>query len=203
MSPLADRLAWQVLALLLIAGALAATQAPGAWLEWQPQRAFSEPWRWFSAAFVHWSVLHLSVNLIGMLVVAAWGWAARVPAAAALAWAAAWPLTHLALLVQPELQRYGGLSGVLHAGAAVVAVWLLLRERGARRWIGAAVLLGLIVKVVSETPWEGPLRQTEGLDFPVAPAAHATGLLAGALLGALAVLGSERASASTPAVRRP
>ena len=44
--------------------------------------------------------------------------------AAALAWALAWPLTHLALLAEPALLRYGGLSGVLRAGAAVAAVAL-------------------------------------------------------------------------------
>ena len=103
----------------------------------------------------------------------------------------------------PMLTLFFVVFTLLYAGAAVVAVWLLLNERGLRRWIGAAVLLGLIVKVVSEVPWEGPLRQTAGLDFPVAPAAHATGLLAGALCGALAALGSGRASTSTPAARRP
>ncbi len=195
--PLADRLAWQALALLLAVGALAASAAPPGLLDWQPERAWQEPWRGFSAAFVHWSALHLSVNLIGILVVAAWGWSARVPAAAALAWALAWPLTHLALLAQPALSSYGGLSGVLHAGAAVVAVWLLLRGRGARRWIGAAVLLGLVVKVVSEAPWQAPAQAVAGLDFPVAAAAHASGLVAGALLGALAAL------AAAPGTGRP
>ncbi len=120
-----------------------------------------------------------------------------MPAAAALAWALAWPLTHLALLAQPALSSYGGLSGVLHAGAAVVAVWLLLRGRGARRWIGAAVLLGLVVKVVSEAPWQAPAQAVAGLDFPVAAAAHASGLVAGALLGALAAL------AAAPGTGRP
>jgi rhomboid family GlyGly-CTERM serine protease len=196
---LADRLAWQALALLLGAGALAASLAPPGLLDWQPQRVWDQPWRAFSAAFVHWSALHLSLNLIGTLVVAAWGWAARVPAAAALAWAAAWPLTHLALLLEPALQSYGGLSGVLHAGAAVVAVWLLRRARGPRRWIGAAVLLGLVVKVVAEAPWQAPVQAVAGLDFPVAAAAHAGGLLAGALLGALAAACSG-GSARPPAV---
>jgi len=194
LSPLADRLAWQALALLLAAGALAASAVPPGLLDWQPQQAWREPWRWFSAAFVHSSALHLSLNLIGTLVVAAWGWAARVPAAAALAWAAAWPLTHLALLLQPGLHSYGGLSGLLHAGAAVVAVWLLLRERGPRRWIGAAVLLGLAVKVVGEAPWQAPVQAVAGLDFPLAAAAHASGLLAGALLGALAAALAGRAA---------
>lgn len=186
LSARAERLAWPALALLLAAGALAASAAPAALLDWQPQLAWREPWRWFSAAFVHWSALHLSLNLIGTLVVAGWGQAARVPAAAALAWALAWPLTHLALLLQPGLGHYGGLSGVLHAGAAIVAVWLLLREQGPRRWVGAAVLLGLFVKVALEAPWQGAAQAVPGLDFPLAPAAHASGLLVGVLLGALA-----------------
>ena len=54
------------------------------------------------------------------------------------AWACAWPLTQLGLLVRPDLLHYGGLSGVLHAGAAIVALHLVWRGARLRRLIGAA-----------------------------------------------------------------
>ncbi|MDP1533998.1 MAG: rhombosortase, partial [Rubrivivax sp.] len=160
--------------------------APTALWDWQPQRANSQPWRLFSAAFVHWSPLHLGANLIGTALVAALGWTARVPPALALAWLVAWPLTHLALLAQPTLMHYGGLSGLLHAGVAAVATWLLLRASGRPRWVGAALLAGLALKVGLEAPWAGPLMQAPGWDIAIAPLAHASGSAAG-LLGALAV----------------
>ena len=38
-----------------------------------------------------------------------------------LAWLLSWPLTQWGLMLQPELLHYGGLSGVLHGGAAIAA----------------------------------------------------------------------------------
>lgn len=183
--------AWVALAVAWAAAALAALAFPPALLDWQPALAASEPWRAFSAAFVHWSPLHLGANLAGVAVVAALGWAARLPATCALAWAVAWPLTQLGLLVEPSLAHYGGLSGVLHAGVAVAALALLAREQGARRGVGALVLAGLVAKVLLEKPWGPPLRPGGGWDIAVAPLAHASGVLAG-LACAAVVLALQR-----------
>jgi hypothetical protein len=102
------------------------------------------------------------------------------------AWACAWPLTQLGLLVQPDLSHYGGLSGVLHAGAAVVAVHLIRTGPRAHRIVGAALAVGLLVKVLGEAPWGPPLRTPPGWDIATAPLAHATGLMAGALCAVVA-----------------
>lgn len=176
--------AWWVLAALLAGASWIATWWPAAWLDWQPGLALHEPWRAWTAAFVHWSDLHLWVNLAAAAVVAALGVAAALPARAALAWLVAWPLAHLGLALQPSLLHYGGLSGVLHAGVAVAALWLCARERGARRWIGAAVGAGLIVKVLLERPWGPPLAHPAAWDIAIAPLAHASGAVAGLLCGA-------------------
>lgn len=181
--PLRGRLAWCGVAVLLAGGALLAHGGSGASIDWQPALAFGQPWRWWSAAWVHWSDRHLAANLAGVTLVAALGWAAGLPVRAAFAWLAAWPLTQLGLLLQPEIAHYGGLSGVLHAGAAIVAVHLL-RDRGRRR-IGAALLAGLGLKLLIEAPWAGPLRQAPGWDIGIAPLAHATGVGAGLVAGAL------------------
>jgi len=172
---------------LLIAGSLLAWWLPTPWLDWQPALAASEPWRLLSAVWVHWSPLHLGTNLLAAAVVAAYGWAGRMPARAALAYAAAWPLTHLGLLLRPELAHYGGLSGVLHGGVAVVSLWLLVTARGAWRAIGAAVMLGLVIKLTSETPWGPALQHSSEWDIAVVPLAHTTGALAGLLCAALAL----------------
>jgi rhomboid family protein len=184
-------LAWTGVAALLALAALAGWLLPREAIDWQPARAWSEPWRALSAVGVHYSVMHLLANLAGVVAVGALGVAARAPVASAWAWAAAWPLTQLGLLVEPALLHYGGLSGVLHAGVAVIAVQLLWAAPAplGQRAVGAALLVGLCLKVAHEAPWgAAPLRYPAGWDIAVAPIAHATGFAAGAVCAIVARL---------------
>lgn len=128
---------------------------------------------------MHLSPAHLAMNLAGCAVLGLLGWRAALGPRAAAAWLLAWPLTHLALLLQPALMHYGGLSGVLHAGVAIVALHLARFETGRRRMIGLALGLGLLAKVLSETPWGPPTQAVPGWDFAVAPMAHAAGVASG------------------------
>lgn len=152
-------------------------------LDWQPSLALEAPWRWWSAAFVHYSNLHLLANLAGVALVGALGFVSRVPTRVAVAWCVAWPSTQLGLLLEPELTHYGGLSGVLHAGVALVAVNLIAEGTRAQRWLGAAIIVAMIAKVMLEAPWAGPLQHRAGWDIAIAPLAHATGLVAGLAIG--------------------
>jgi hypothetical protein len=43
------------------------------------------------------------------------------------------------------------------------------------------VLVGLIAKIITETPWRAPVQHLEGWDIGIAPIAHVTGVLSGAL----------------------
>jgi rhomboid family GlyGly-CTERM serine protease len=157
-------------------------------LAWAPALVWSEPWRMWSAAWVHLSTRHLLANLAGAVLVLLLGWVARLPREAAWAWALAWPLTHLGLLLAPDLLRYGGLSGVLHAGVAVAAV-ALVREAALRRdrVLGALLLAGLCAKVLGERAWAHTLVTPPGWDIAVAPLAHASGAVCGALAALLLV----------------
>jgi rhomboid family GlyGly-CTERM serine protease len=179
------RRAWVALGGALALAALLFWFAPHEAIDWQPAAALAEPWRAWSAAFVHRTPLHLGANLLGCAVVGAFGWAAHVPLRASVAWLLAWPLTHAALAWQPALASYGGLSGVLHAGVAIGAWHLALRGAGRRRVIGLAVALGLSIKLLLERPWDAPTQMVAGWDFPVAPIAHASGAIAGLLAAAL------------------
>lgn len=154
--------------------------------DWQPALAFSEPWRAWTAVFVHHSDLHLAANLAGSLGVAAWGGVTRVPARTVVAWLIAWPMMQWGLWLQPELQHYGGLSGVLHAGIAVVAVHLVCSGTRVQQRIGAAVLAALVVKLLTEAPWQGAISHPAGWDIAVAPGAHVSGVMAGTVVSALA-----------------
>jgi len=177
--------AWCALAAVLAVGAALAFGREPTALDWQPGLALREPWRGFSAVFVHYSTLHLLANLAGALLVGALGAFARVPASVAVAWLLAWPLTQVGVLARPDLLHYGGLSGVLHAGTACVAVQLVLHARGPRRAIGVLLLGALAIKVVSEVPWGPALRHPAGWDIATAPFAHASGLVAGVMAALL------------------
>jgi len=166
-------------------------------LDWQPGQLRQAPWRAITAAWVHYSHLHLLANLAGAALVGALGSIARVPTASVVAWLLAWPLTQLGLLLRPDLAHYGGLSGVLHAGVAVVAVQLVLDATGARRAIGLAIGAGLALKVGLEAPWGPALRHPPQWDIATAPFAHASGLAAG-LACALAARAVARTRARTP-----
>lgn len=168
--------AWCALALLFLVGSALAQGFAATSLEWQPGLAAREPWRAFSAPFVHYSAMHLWGNVAGLALTAALGVAARAPARLALAWLVAWPLAQLGLLVQPAIAHYGGMSGVVHAGVPIICVHLLFNGH---RVLGGAMLAGEIVKVLGESPWSEPLRQLEGWDIAIVPLAHASGLVAG------------------------
>ena len=189
--------AWIGLAALLGLGAIAAFTvaldrsafaAASNAIDWQPALAWRQPWRAWSAAWLHFSNLHLAANLAGAALVGALGRVGRVPRRSALAWFVAWPLTQLGLLARPDLVHYGGLSGVLHAGVAAAALYLIVSARGPRRAIGIALLAALAAKVLSEAPWGEALRQPPGWDIAVAPFAHASGLVAGSITSAAAEL---------------
>jgi len=180
--------AWCAVALSLLLGSLLSyALSASAVLEWQPSLADAQPWRAWSAAFVHYSGLHLIGNLIGLALTAAFGWVSQVPPRAAVAWLMAWPLTHLLFLwLVPELLHYGGLSGVVHAGVAIVIAHLLITGTRGQRLVAAAVLAGLVAKIVSETPWREAVQHPEGWDIGIAPMAHVTGVLSGTLFVLLA-----------------
>jgi rhomboid family GlyGly-CTERM serine protease len=177
--------AWLVVTVAFILTSLITWPINHQTLDWQPTLAFTQPWRAFSAAFVHYSPLHLAANLVGAVLVGLFGWAAQAPRHMTIAWLIAWPLTQFGLLVQPSLLHYGGLSGVLHAGVVIVCVHLMFKGTQTQRRVGVATLSVVIAKVLMEAPWKGPLSHPAEWDIAVAPMAHASGVVAGLLTGLL------------------
>jgi len=177
---------WCALAALLASGSVLAIWLPPHGFDWEPQLAWQQPWRWWTAAWVHWSEGHRWANVGGALLVAALGARAACDRLDALAWFVAWPLTHLGLLWQPTVAHYGGLSGVLHAGVVVAALSLWQREHGPRRAVAAALLAGVALKVALEQPWHAALQRSPGWDIAIAAGAH----MSGAVMGLLCAIGS-------------
>lgn len=170
---------------------LAAWPWPREALDWQPGLLAAQPWRSVTAALVHWTPRHLAANLAGCAVLALLGWRAGLGRAQVLAGLVALPLTQLGLLLRPELARYAGLSGELHALTAIAALSLVARG-GRERWVGGGIVAGLALKLALEQPFGPVLRATPGFDFPVAPFAHLSGALAGALAWRLTMRAFER-----------
>jgi rhomboid family GlyGly-CTERM serine protease len=166
-------------------------------LDWQPSLWLSQPWRFYTAAWVHYSPMHLGGNLLALALVGWLGVAARIPPHAALAWFLSMPLCHLALLARPEVLHYGGLSGISHAGVAVVVGWLLLHGQPVQRRIAALLGLGLVAKIWTESPGGEGLRVVAGWDIAVVPWAHASGVVAGVLC-VLLTSAAERLLAKPP-----
>ncbi|RTL34688.1 MAG: rhombosortase [Burkholderiales bacterium] len=184
--PMTPRHPWPLLCALLATTSLAAWPLPHDLLDWQPTLLATQPWRTLTAAFVHWTPLHLAANLAGCAVLALLGWRGGLGRREAVASLIALPLTQLGLLLKPALQRYGGLSGELHAMAAIAALTLLTHP-GRERWIGGGIALGLALKIALEQPLGAALRLTEGFDFAVAPFAHLSGAAAGLIAWALTI----------------
>jgi rhomboid family GlyGly-CTERM serine protease len=183
------------LALVFGLGAWLLAGLPPASLDWQPGLALSQPWRAWTAALVHWSPSHWRMNAGGALLLALLGWRARVAPRDALAWLLAWPLTQAGLLLQPQLRHYAGLSGVLHAGVAIVVCRMLRSGAGRTRRVGLWLALGMLLKLLSEMPWRGAVQAVPGWDFALAPLAHVSGAVCGALCFLLCEWMARRAKA--------
>ena len=182
-APRIDGMAWVVLTGLLCLGAIVVSaicaegggtpaSAPLArTLDWQAALGLHEPWRLFTSAWVHWSLAHLAVNVAGGAVVAFVGWRARLSRDDALAWLLAWPLTQMVMAVVDPVRlaaampHYGGLSGVLHAGAVVLGLSLAWpRARAGARTAVRATPSRLDTRTSGIDPsriTEGPWAMTE------------------------------------------
>jgi rhomboid family GlyGly-CTERM serine protease len=189
------RWSWLLLCASFAALSLLTWPFPRDALDWQPALATQEPWRILTAAFVHWTPLHLAANLAGCVVLALLGQRAQLGKREPIAALIALPLTQLSLLLRPDLHRYAGLSGELHALAAIAALTLISRP-GRDRLIGAAIALGLIAKLALEHPLGPALSTAPGFDFPVAPFAHLAGALAGLIAWGLTMRGYPRSPRS-------
>ena len=183
--PLTSRHAFSLLCALLAAGALSlwwtgVADAPHAspWL-WQATHWRNAPWTLWSAALVHDSGAHLLANALALAALAVLGTALGATRSDALALLLAWPLSTIALLTWPAVQAYYGLSGVVHAAAAVLAL-RGMAQPGSRS-IGVVMAVGLLAKLLLERGWATPIGFDGRWGFNVAYAAHLTGAATGTL----------------------
>lgn len=154
-------------------------------LTWRSDSWLQQPWTLWTSAWVHMNTPHLIGNQLALGALTAFAWIVRPPLACALAWWLAWPLTQLSLLLWPQIGYAVGLSGMMHAGAMVLAVHLILRRMEvpkARRW-GGLLALGVLIKLMLEHGWSLPVVWDEANGMSVVLASHFAGTVWGLSLG--------------------
>jgi rhomboid family GlyGly-CTERM serine protease len=155
------------------------------WFTWRADTWQQQPWTLWTSAWVHMNTPHLIGNQLALGALTAFAWAARPSLATAMAWWLAWPLTQISLLLWPQVGYAVGLSGVLHAGAMVLAIHLIFKRiqvPKARRW-GGLLLLGVVTKLLLERGWATPVVWDSANEMSVVMACHLSGAAWGAVLG--------------------
>ena len=143
-----------------------------------------EPWRIFTAHFVHLSWNHLFLNLAGYLLVlfysfrfvSVWLWLVTlVVCVLSVGFGLYW--------ISPQVGWYVGLSGILH-GLLLLAVLLHIKA-------GDRVSILLLLLVVAKLAWEqlvGPLPEDSiSLGGSVIVDAHLYGAIGGLLMGLIVI----------------
>ncbi len=152
----------------------------------RPSMGWHQPlWALWTAAWLHGSDQHLTLNLLGLTILAGMGWHWRLAPGWAVCLLLAWPLCHLVLLLDPRLTFYLGASAFLHAG---LILWLFAARPSLNRVGFGLALLALMGKVAWEAgaSWgAGPTLVRAGADVPLAPWAHVSGVTVGLLLAGI------------------
>jgi len=158
-------------------------------MTWRADGWLYQPWTLWTSAWVHMNTPHLIGNQVALGALTAFAWVVRPNGRCTLAWLLVWPLTQASMAWWPQIGYAVGLSGLLHAGAMVLAVQLVLKRMAVRkgtRW-GGLLLLGLVVKLALERGWSYPVVWDPGNNMSVVQAAHLSGacwgLVGGWLLG--------------------
>ena len=153
--------------------------APDA-LVWRGGQGGSSAWTLWTGPLLHRVAAHLVGNALAMAALAVLGVALHATRSDALALALAWPLGTLALLTWPAVGAYYGLSGPVHAAAAILALRAL--RTPATRVLGLLLTGGLLIKLALERGWAVPVGFDHGWGFNVVYSAHLSGAVTGAVL---------------------
>jgi rhomboid family GlyGly-CTERM serine protease len=143
---------------------------------------FTHPWALWTAPLVHLSAAHALANAFAMaalLAIAALGGGRQLLRRYLMGLLIAWPLSTLSLALCPQVSSYVGLSGLIHAGIALLGILLLQCSR----YLGLTLLLGLAVKLWQEQAWVQPVVWSADWGFNVVVVAHLYGAGVGLVVG--------------------
>ena len=174
-----------IVTLLVVAAAIATYVIPGLASQMVYDRAAilsGEVWRLLTGNWVHFSASHLFYDLLG-LGIAGWIIERRgYPYFGLLCVLSALSIGTVLLATRPEVQSYGGLSGV--ATAAIIFLALHgLKEPPPWRWICLAALVLIAGKVLLESiTGRFIIAAADSVPFVPLPLSHIVGGLTAALL---------------------
>lgn len=172
--------------------------------------ADGDAWRLVTGHLMHWSAGHAVLDIAALALVA-WIFIDALSPRAQCGVAAATVGTIDAALwwLHPEVERYVGLSGLLHGWFAAGAVyWCLAPSTAsgdgrsssvARAW-GVALLIGLLAKLAIEAG--GGAFWLDSAAFPVVTASHRWGAVGGATAAAVVALVRRRRGAAPTGASR-
>lgn len=158
-------------------------QGLAGWLVYDRQAILNgQLWRLLTGHLVHFTRGHLLFDLLGFLLA---GWIIR-----RRGYAGFWMLCVIsalaisgALMLDPEVASFGGISGVVNA-AVVFIVARQVSEPGRWRWVSLAILILAAGNSVLEAATGRPTFAIPGEQtFVPVPLAHMIGGLTGALMG--------------------
>jgi rhomboid family GlyGly-CTERM serine protease len=184
--------------LTLVALAVMAAELflPGGALEYRSELLATEPWRLFTAHFVHLTFLHAALNAVALLLIGRL-FADRLRPGELFGLLGVAPvlISTLFWLLMPRLEWYRGLSGVLHALFFAGCVVWIATTVGRARWLPVAALVGGAIKVLVEQPWDSSFPVHPALRIAVVPQAHLLGAIVGTAAGLLLRLRRRRSAA--------
>lgn len=179
--------AWPGLCLALALGSLYAwSGGQQDLLVWHAGAWSHHPWQLWTASLAHLTTAHLLINLASLLALAVLGGFMHAGRWAVAASLLAWPLSTLGLVLWPEITYYSGMSGLLMAMLAVLAVFATTQTE--TRVSGVVLLCVLGFKLLTEHAWSQAMAFDPRWGFNVVYAAHLSGAVAGTV-SAAALLG--------------
>ena len=170
-------LPWGTAAVALLAlGVYAIPSAEAALIFERDRLQAGQAWRLWTAHFVHFGASHLFWNLAVFLPAAGW-LESLVPARARWFFLLAPASIGVALyLLDPTLQRYAGLSGVVAGTLALLALTQLALKRE-DRWFWRCVIALLALKILAEYLAERPVfARFAAAGTHAVPLAHLVGV---------------------------
>ena len=152
-------------------------------LGWQPEQAWRQPWRLWSASLLDPAFHQWCANQLLLAALAVGGAAMGAGRREALCLWLAWPISTAALpLLWPNISGPLGLSGLTHAAGAVLIVHASVRQPQPQGVWPALAAGGLALKLGLEHAWRTPRAFSPDWDANVLYAPHLSGAVAGALL---------------------
>lgn len=134
-----------------------------------------EFWRIITGNLVHFSIYHISFNLLAF---GATGWIIEqkgYPGYLSLILFSAISIGLSVFIFQPKIELYGGLSGIVHATMVYVALFGL-KEKGVWRQISISFLVLVFLKLGQELVTNSALVYND-TTYVIVPLSHLTGVI--------------------------